>query len=71
MEFSYGVDRPEDVADLCEKYGEAEKAEGDVRNVTVTTAPGTELEKDYAITVPFTSSSGSCNSLHSLSVYKT
>ena len=33
MEFSYGVDRPEDVADLCEKYGEAEKAEGDVRNV--------------------------------------
>ena len=52
MEFSYGVDRPEDVADLCEKYGEAEKTEGDVRNVTVTAAPGTELEKDYAITVP-------------------
>ena len=52
MEFSYGVDRPEDVADLCEKYEEAEKAEGDVRNVTVTAAPGTEQEKDYAITVP-------------------
>ena len=52
MEFSYGVDRSEDVADLCEKYEEAEKAEGDVRNVTVTAAPGTELEKDYAITVP-------------------
>ena len=31
---------------------EAEKAEGDVRNVTVTAAPGTEQEKDYAITVP-------------------
>ena len=46
------MDRPEDVADLCEKYEEAEKAEGDVRNVTVTAAPGTELEKDYAITVP-------------------
>lgn len=39
MEFSYGVDRPEDVADLCEKYEEAEKAEGDVRNVTVIAAP--------------------------------
>ncbi len=52
MEFSYGVDRPEDVADLCEKYEEAEKAEGDVRNVTVTAAPGTEQEKDYTITVP-------------------
>ena len=52
MEFSYGVDRSEDVADLCEKYEEAEKVEGDVRNVTVTAAPGTELEKDYAITVP-------------------
>ena len=28
------------------------KEDGDVRNVTVTAAPGTELEKDYAITVP-------------------
>ena len=32
MEFSYGVDRPEDVADLCEKYEEAEKAEADRDN---------------------------------------
>ena len=35
------------------KYEEAEKAEGDVRNVTVTAAPGTESGKRImSITVP-------------------
>ena len=51
MEVSYGSDKPEEAADLYEKYQEAENAE-DVRTVTVTVSPDTDQEKDYSITLP-------------------
>ena len=50
-ELKYGKEGDEYLS--CLYIDEADgNADGDVRNVTVTAAPGTEQEKDYAITVP-------------------